>query len=158
MYCNNCGTENPNGSRFCCGCGVSLESQGQEQNVSAGGYRNRNAGYNPSYSQPNYAPKPNGYSNVLPVVALIISIFTGNLIALVVAAFALSKYNNYERAFVAGDAVSAEAFGKSSKTLSIVSVVLSAAFVVFAVVAAVASFVIFGINMGSAAFGYGCGW
>ncbi len=60
-YCNQCGTQNPDGSAYCRGCGNSLNEQPQQTTYTQ----------QPVYPQPVYTPS---VTTELPTVAKILSI------------------------------------------------------------------------------------
>lgn len=144
MYCNKCNAFNPDSSNFCCNCGADLSAQRNTGNFSGGAQ--------PGGGQ-NFHPRFKTYTNVLPIISLIISIVAGNLISIILSAVALSRYNNYERAYMAHDYAAADAFGSSSRNLSIASIVLSAVLFVIGIIASVA-LLLFGFDFGISAFSH----
>lgn len=77
MKCNRCGTDNPQESRFCCGCGIPMNFNNQQSTMS---YQNSNIiqpnnfGQYSNYSQTNIGYNQNQmygqYSNVIAPVKL----------------------------------------------------------------------------------------
>lgn len=128
MYCTRCNAYNDDTAHFCNNCGAELTApQNNEQQ-----YNNQEPPQNNNspYSQPMYNARQLQYSNVLPIVAIVGSILNFNILGIIFAFMALSKYNNSERAMRIGDFMTADMLGSKSKTYSIISLVISIALLV----------------------------
>ncbi|MCM1484969.1 MAG: zinc ribbon domain-containing protein, partial [Faecalibacterium sp.] len=92
MYCTRCNSYNDDNARFCNNCGAELfnpqpqQDQQTENNVPPQG--NFNGGFsgmpnnNSPYGQPMYTPQTGKYTNVLPIVAIIVSVLNFNILGI----------------------------------------------------------------------------
>lgn len=141
MYCNQCNCFNNDNSKFCNNCGAPLvnfsdnpppqsnysDGHVPPQNAGANGQPNFNYGmpYNTPYSRPQTVPSK-AYTNVLPVVAIILSALSTNIIAIVLAVLAIVKFNEYDKGrFCGGDFITENA-GKQSKNFAIAAIIVAA--------------------------------
>ena len=61
MFCNNCGAQLPDGSKFCTACGATLaQDAAPQQPQQPGGYQPQQGGY-PQQPQGGYPQQPGGY-------------------------------------------------------------------------------------------------
>lgn len=141
MYCNQCNCFNNDNSKFCNNCGAPLvnfsdnpppqsnysDGHVPPQNAGANGQPNFNYGmpYNTPYSRPQTVPSK-AYTNVLPIVAIILSALSTNIIAIVLAVLAIVKFNEYDKGRFCGGNFITENAGKQSKNFAIAAIVVAA--------------------------------
>ncbi len=150
MYCSRCNAYNDDNARFCNNCGMELTAPQNEYRQEQPNYQeaagnvppqenfnnnfNQNANgnqtpnsapFNSPYGQPMYHSAPVRYSNTMPIIAIVASIINFNILGIVFAFISLAKYNKQEEAARMGNFLAASEFGKSSRTYSIVSLVIS---------------------------------
>ncbi len=98
MFCNQCGTQNQDGVRFCVNCGADLAASQQPQ-TTPNQQPQGNPYQNNPYQQPVYqAPKQPGHgfavaSLVLGIVSFFISAIIAGSLAIVFGSVAKSKGN-----------------------------------------------------------------
>lgn len=144
MYCPNCNFFNNDNSKFCNNCGARLTPmyEAEQQTPPMGAAQAENGAGSSDmppqesnnygapnnsapFNQPFYSSPLKKYTNTLPIIALIMSFATQNLIGIILGLIALLKYNDYEKLSMMGDIVNAEKNGKNSKNMSIAAIVLS---------------------------------
>ena len=150
MYCRNCNAFNEDGSRFCSSCGAPLEPQPQQAAPQQGAYTPPQ-GPQPPYQQPYYGTQPpmeptKPLTSTLPIVALILSILSVNVISILLGAFSLVNFNRYTAALRAGDFGSAEQYKARSRRLATISLVVTVVMFVLGVILGVAGFVFLGFR------------
>ena len=166
MYCPSCNSYNDDAHRFCAFCGAPLQNEPAPQPDPAAyeapqpdsGNNQQPPYQQPPYQQPYYQqPYPpvteptKPLSNVMSVIAIILSVMFFNIIGLVLAVLSLVNFNNYTTEKLRGSMELAESYKRKSKTLAIVSYVLTALELVLAVVLAIAVFgfvVYYGVERG----------
>lgn len=163
MYCNNCNHFNDDNALFCSNCGARLQRpqdnpppppQGNfsaygapPQNVNAGGQPNYNYGMpnNTPYSRPDNFGNNKRYTNVIPIVAIVLSVLSVNIVGIVLGVISILKFNEYDKSRFGGNPLPAESAGKMSRDLGIAAIVLSSISLVISIISFFASLFGFGI-------------
>lgn len=164
MYCNRCNTCNDDHARFCNNCGAPLErpqdNPPPQNNFSGYNEPPRDGGtngqpdfnygmpYNTPYTQPQGFSRPGEYTNLIPIIAIIMGLFSMNLIALIFGIVALAKFNEYDRSRFYPNGFLDERAGRLSKNLGIAAIVIACISIVLCVFLLVAGLV------GFSAMGY----
>ena len=150
MYCKNCNAFNEEGSRFCSSSGAPLTAP--EQQTPLQGQYTPPQGAQPNYQQPCYGAQPpmeptRPLTIALPIVALILSILSANIIGILLGAFALVNFNRYTDAVRVGDFALAEVLKGKSRRLATAAIVVTVVLFVLAVIAALVGAVFFGFRV-----------
>lgn len=151
MYCKNCNAFNDDSSRFCSSCGAPLsEPAAAQQPPLQGQYTPPQSAYPPpqyAYGAQPQAEPTRPLTIALPIVALILSLLSANIIGILLGAFALVNFNRYTEALRAGDFGSAETYKGKSRRLSTAAIVITVVLFVLAVIAAIVGAVFFGFRV-----------
>lgn len=118
MDCKKCGLPVPDGSSYCNHCGEKLTESAEVAEAAV---------------QPT-VKKQKEVKSGLPVFALIFSALAMNIIGIILAAVSLLKYNNFERAALLKENLTASRLSASSKKYAVASIVISVLSVIFALV------------------------
>lgn len=163
MYCNKCNYFNDDQAVFCNNCGARLQRpqdnppppppQGNysgysvpPQNGNMNGQPNYNYGmpYNTPYSRPNDFGNRKNYTNVIPIVAIVLNVLTMNIAGLVLGIIAIIKFNEYDKSRFSGNPVVVDNAGKMSRDLGIAGIVLGSISIVISIISFFASLLGFG--------------
>ena len=160
MYCKKCNYMNDDHARFCNNCGAPIETPANNMppNNNSAGYNgapgntgngqpgfNYGMPYNTPYDRPQgYAPAK-VYTNVIPIVSIILSILSMNPIAIILAVIALVKFNEYDKSRFNGIGVIADSAGRMSKGLGIAGIVIASLSILSSIFAVIAGFFGFGL-------------
>lgn len=139
MYCQRCNFFNDDHAKFCNNCGAALEKpvgntpppndfsvhNGSPQGEAGNGQPNFNyaAPYNTPYRAPLF-PTAKVYTNVLPIVAVVLAAVSSNFIAIALAIVSVIKFSEYDKACRSGSFM-AENNGRQSKNLAIAAIVVA---------------------------------
>lgn len=114
MDCKKCGLPVPDESSFCNHCGERLTDEADSKEAAAlSGKAKREV------------------KSSLPVAALIISALAMNIVGIILAAASLLKFNNFERAALLKQTLSASRLSASSKKYAAASIVISVLSILF---------------------------
>lgn len=162
MYCNRCNFHNDDNAKFCNNCGAPLERpqdnpppppQGNftpynepPHDASANGQPDFNYGmpYNTPYTQPQGFSRPGEYTNLIPIIAIIMGLLSMNLIALIFGIISLVKFNDYDKSRFYPNGFLDERAGRLSKTLGIAAIVIACISLVLSVISLIAGLIGFG--------------
>ncbi len=140
MYCNQCHYQNDDHARFCNNCGAELtppennappyqNNNGYQAN--GAGNRNGQPGfnygmpYNTPYDMPPGFSPVREYTNVIPVISIIMGIVSMSPLAIIFAVISLIKFNEYDRSRFGYSGLIADSAGRMSKGLGITAIVIA---------------------------------